>query len=106
MISWIRIRTRNDLQMTSENVWKMSLFEPFFKVSSLYMEAKIRNPEPHQSERLDPDPHQSECRIRIRISDKQDPIRIKATIRIRIRIKVMRIRNTSSQDCLILTTGV
>ncbi len=58
--------------MTSQ----MSLFEHFFKVLSLYMEARIRN-------RI---PIKVKGRIRIRI-------RIKVTSRIRIRIKVMRIRN-------------
>jgi hypothetical protein len=28
--------------MTSQNAWKMSLFEHFFKVLSLYLEARIR----------------------------------------------------------------
>ncbi len=40
VISWIRIRI--NLQMTSQNVWNMSLFEHFFKVLSLYLEARIR----------------------------------------------------------------
>jgi hypothetical protein len=40
VISWIRIRIK--LQMTSQNVWIMSLFEYFFKVLSLYLEARIR----------------------------------------------------------------
>jgi hypothetical protein len=33
VISWIRnrIRIRINLQMTSQNVWTMSLFEQFFK---------------------------------------------------------------------------
>jgi hypothetical protein len=47
------------LQMTSQNVWKMSLFEHFFEVLSLYLEARIR------------------IRIRIRIE-------VKSRIRIRI----------------------
>jgi hypothetical protein len=33
---------RINLQMTSQNVWNMSLFEHFFKVLSLYLEARIR----------------------------------------------------------------
>ncbi len=38
-----RIRIRINLQMTSQqNVWNMSLFEHFFKVMSLYLEARIR----------------------------------------------------------------
>ncbi len=40
VISWIRIRI--DLQMTSQNVRNMSLYEHFFKVFSLYLEARIR----------------------------------------------------------------
>jgi hypothetical protein len=38
----IRIRIRINLQMTSLNVWNMSLFEHFFKVLSLYLEVRIR----------------------------------------------------------------
>jgi hypothetical protein len=64
VISWIRVRI--NLQMTSQNVWNLSLFKHFVKVLSLYFEARIR--------------------IRIRI-------RIKLTSRIQFRIKVMRIRN-------------
>ncbi len=61
-VLWIRIRTRIKvinsiririkvisliriciiLQMTTQNVWNISLFEPFFKVFSLYLEARIR----------------------------------------------------------------
>jgi hypothetical protein len=47
---WIRIkgisliRIRITLQMTSQNVWNMSLFEHFFKDLSLYLEARIRMP--------------------------------------------------------------
>jgi hypothetical protein len=72
-----------DLQMTSQNAWNMSLFEHFFKVLSLYLEAGIR--------------------IRIRIKEKgriRNRICIKVTsrIRIRIRIKLMRIRNTAFMD--------
>jgi hypothetical protein len=37
---WIRIR--NNKQMTSQNVWNMSLFKNFFKVLSLYLKARIR----------------------------------------------------------------
>ncbi len=44
----------------------MSLLEHFFKILSLYLEARIRDPEPHQSERLDPDPQPHQ-------SDRQDP---------------------------------
>ncbi len=78
-ISWIRIRI--DLQIKSQNARTISLFEHFFKVLSLYLEAKIQ--------------------IRFRIKMKgRIWIRIKVTSRIRIRIrlhiKVMRIRNTGS----------
>ena len=44
---WIRIRIRSriwirtTLQMTSQNVWNMSLCERFFKCLSLYLEARI-----------------------------------------------------------------
>jgi len=49
-----------------------SLFKHFFKVLSLYLEARIRiriemkgtDPDPHHSDKHDPDPHQS---------DKHDP---------------------------------
>jgi hypothetical protein len=40
VINWNRIRI--NLQMTSQIVWKMSLFEHFSKVLSLYLEARIR----------------------------------------------------------------
>ncbi len=39
VISWIRIRI--NLQMTSQNVWKKSLFEHWFKALSLYLEARF-----------------------------------------------------------------
>ncbi len=72
-----RIRIGINLEMKSQNVWNMSLFEHFFKVLSLYLEG----------------------RIRIRISTKWNGrirISIKANGRIRIRIciKVIRTRNT------------
>jgi hypothetical protein len=38
VISWIRI----NLQKTSQNVWNMSHLSTFFKVLSLYLEARIR----------------------------------------------------------------
>jgi hypothetical protein len=57
------------LQMTSQNVWKMSLFEHFFEVLSLYLEAGIRIW------------IKVKGRIRIRIR-----IRIEVKSRIRIRI--------------------
>ncbi len=43
MISWIlnRIQIRINLQMTSQNVWNMSLYEHFFKGFTLYLEARI-----------------------------------------------------------------
>ncbi len=55
-----------------QNVWNMSLFEHFFKVLSLYLEARIRirtyqsdmqdpDPDPHQSDKQDPDPHQPDA---------------------------------------------
>ncbi len=67
VISWIqiRIRIRINLQMTSQNVCSVSLFENFLKVLSLYLEARIT-------------------------VIKRIRIRIKVTSRIRIRIKVMR----------------
>ncbi len=76
MISWIWIRIRIKVQMTSQTVRKMSLFEHFFKVLSLYLEARIRI--------------QIKVKGRIRIL-----IRIKVTSRIRIciRINMMPIRN-------------
>ncbi len=40
VISWLRIRI--NIEMTSQTVWNMSLFEPFFKVLSLYLKARIR----------------------------------------------------------------
>ncbi len=56
MIRRIRIRIRTDLQMTSQNVYNMSLFENRLKVLILYLEVRIR------------------IRIRIRIKiDKLDP---------------------------------
>ncbi len=39
VISWIRIPI--NLQMTSQNVWEMSLFEHFFKILRTYLEARI-----------------------------------------------------------------
>jgi hypothetical protein len=40
VISWIRICIH--LQMTSKNVWNISLFEHLFKVLSFYLEARMR----------------------------------------------------------------
>ncbi len=74
VISWIRILI--NFQMTSQNAWNMSLFEHFFKVLSLYLEASIR--------------------IRIKVTSKNwIRIRIKVKYRIRISIKVMWISNTN-----------
>jgi hypothetical protein len=59
-----------------------SLFKHFFKILSLYLEARIR----------------IWLRIRIKVKGRiriRLRIRIKVTSRIRIRIKVMRIRNTA-----------
>ncbi len=68
---------RIDLQMTSQNVWNMSLFEHFFKVLSLYLEARIL------------------IRTRIKVRGRiWIRIRIKGTSRIRISNKMIRIRNT------------
>jgi len=72
VISWIRIRIkvirwtliqiRINLQMTSQNVWNMSLFEHFFKVLSLYLEARIQiRPDPYQSDKQNPESHQSDA---------------------------------------------
>jgi hypothetical protein len=80
VISWIRIRIRIsiNLQITSLNISNICLFEHFFKVLSLYLEARIR------------------IRIRIKVKGRiriRICIRIKVTSRTRIRIKV--IRNTA-----------
>jgi hypothetical protein len=61
VLSWIQ--NRINLQMTSQNVWNMRLFEHFFNGLSLYLEARIW--------------------IQIRIS-----IRVTSRIRIRIRIGI------------------
>ncbi len=42
VISWTRILIRINLQMASQNVWNVSLFQNFFEVFSLYLEAGIR----------------------------------------------------------------
>ncbi len=42
VISWIRVPIRINLQMTSQTVWKMTLFKHSFKVLSLYFQAWIR----------------------------------------------------------------
>ena len=41
VISWTLIQIRINLQITSQNVYKMSLFEVFFKSLRLYLEASI-----------------------------------------------------------------
>jgi hypothetical protein len=43
VISWVmnRILIRINLQMTSQNVWNLSLFDYIFKGLSLYLEARI-----------------------------------------------------------------
>ncbi len=38
----IRSRIRISLQMPSQNVWNMSILDYFFKILSLYLEARIR----------------------------------------------------------------
>jgi hypothetical protein len=43
VISWIRIPIRINLQMTSQNEWKMSLFEHIFKISSLFWKLGSRH---------------------------------------------------------------
>jgi hypothetical protein len=59
----IKIRIRINLQMTSQNVLDMSLFEHFFKGLSRCLEAKvwIRNknpkPDPSQGDKSNSDPH-------------------------------------------------
>jgi len=40
VINWIRIRI--SLQMTSQSIWNMILFEHFFKFFILYLDARIR----------------------------------------------------------------
>ncbi len=73
VISWIRIRI--SLQMASQNVWNMSLFEHFFKVLILYLEARIR------------------IRIRNKVKGRiQIRIKVTSRIRVRIRITLMQIR--------------
>jgi hypothetical protein len=47
VISWIRI----NLQMTSQNAWKMSLFQHFFKGFGPLFGSYDLDPDP------DPDPH-------------------------------------------------
>jgi hypothetical protein len=37
----IQIRIWVNLQMTSQKIWQMSLFEPFFKIFSIYLETRI-----------------------------------------------------------------
>ncbi len=80
--------------MTSQNVWTMSLFEHFFKILSLYLEARIRI--------------RSRIKVTRRIRNLIQiliQIRIKLTSRIWIRIKVMRIRNTAAMGMYRLLTS-
>ncbi len=74
VICWIRIRIqiRINLQMAIQNVWKMSIFEHFFKVLSLIWklgsgsaQSERQDPDPHQSAKTDPDQDPQQ-------SDKQD----------------------------------
>jgi hypothetical protein len=53
---WICIRIRINLQIKSQNEWNMSLFQQFFKIFTLFLQARIRIRIPHQSEKKDPDP--------------------------------------------------
>jgi hypothetical protein len=78
-ISWIRnwSRIRISLQITSQNVWNLSLFLHFYKGLSLYLEARIW--------------------IRIR---KRIRVISRIPIRIRIRINVVRIHNTGFRRLL------
>jgi hypothetical protein len=63
------ITPRFRLQMTSQNLWNMSLFEHFFKGLSLNLNARIwiriwicmgekSDPDPHQDDKSNPDLHQ------------------------------------------------
>ncbi len=88
VICWIRnqIRIYINLQMTSQHVWIMNLFEHCLKGLSLYLEARIwiririrvkvgsgsasnknHNPDTHQGNKSNPDPHQV---MRIHNTDK------------------------------------
>jgi hypothetical protein len=86
VISWIRSRIK--LQMTSQSVWNhMSLFEHFFKVLSLYLEARIWISIKFKG--------RIRIRIRIKVTNRtRIRIKVASRILIRIHIKVMRIRNT------------
>jgi hypothetical protein len=70
-----RIRIRINLQMSSQNVWNMTLFEHFSQDFEPLFGGQ--DPDLHQSERWDPDPDPHR-------SDKQDPDPL----------RVMRSRNT------------
>ncbi len=85
VICWIR--NRINLEIRSQNVWRISLFEHFFKSLSLYLKARIwiRIRIHIKVKKSDPDPHQIKIRIRIRI---------RVTSRVRILINEMRIHNT------------
>jgi hypothetical protein len=65
-----RSRIRINLQMTSQNVWNMIVFEHFFTGLSLYLETRIwirirkkqnQNTDPHQRDKTNPDPHQGDA---------------------------------------------
>ncbi len=91
-VLWIQIRI--NLQMTSQKVWNMSLFEHFFKIWAFI--GKLGTGSGSASWEKS-DPHQIKIRIRIRIKYKTALIRIRILIRvisrIRIRMKVMQINN-------------
>ncbi len=100
VISWIRICI--NLQMPSQNVWNMSLFEHFLKGLSLISSWDLDpDSHPHQGEKSDPDPHQIKIRIRIRLR-----VISRVRKRIRIRIKVMmRIYNSDYHNQKVICTG-
>ncbi len=64
-----RIRIRINFQMTSQNVWNMSLFEHFLKVLTLYFwklgsESGPASTSKIQGDKQDPDPDPHVTRIR------------------------------------------
>jgi hypothetical protein len=62
----IRIRICINLQMASQNVWNISLFEHFFTNLNLYSDSDS-DPDPHQSEKSDLDQIKIKIRIRIKV---------------------------------------
>jgi hypothetical protein len=62
---WIRILIT--LQMTSQNVWNISLFEHLLQGVEPLCGSWDPDPDPHQGEKSDPDPNPTKIRIRIRI---------------------------------------